>query len=84
MKILYTRATEKQISQLEKVLLKRIYTKIGLLSSNPYPPDSQKLTEDLGYRVRVGDYRIVYKVNKEAKTIIIIKIAHRREVYRQG
>ena len=83
MKILYTKAAEKQIRQLEKFLLKRIYTKIGLLSSNPYPQDSQKLEENLGYRIRVGGYRIVYQVNKKAKTIVIVKIAHRREVYRK-
>ena len=83
MKILYTKAAEKQIRQLEKFLLKGIYTKIGLLSSNPYPQDSQKLEENLGYRIRVGGYRIVYQVNKKAKTIVIVKIAHRREVYRK-
>ncbi|OGY29915.1 MAG: hypothetical protein A3A61_02560 [Candidatus Woykebacteria bacterium RIFCSPLOWO2_01_FULL_43_14] len=83
MKILYTKAAEKQIRQLEKFLLKRIYTKIGLLSSNPYPQDSQKLEENLGYRIRVGGYRIVYQLNKKAKTILIVKIAHRREVYRK-
>ena len=53
------------------------------LASQPRPPGSEKLfgPEDL-YRIRVGDYRIVYQIRDEELLVSVLKIGHRREVYR--
>jgi len=53
------------------------------LANNPRPFGSDKLAgpEEL-YRVRVGDYRIVYQIQDEALLVLVVKIGHRREVYR--
>jgi mRNA interferase RelE/StbE len=61
----------------------RILPKIEELATDPFPPQSIKLkgSEQL-YRVRVGDYRIVYAVDAEASRILIYHVRHRREVYR--
>jgi len=54
------------------------------LADNPFPRQSLKLSGvEVTYRLRVGDYRVIYEVNPEAKTIIIHCVRHRREVYRK-
>ena len=56
---------------------------IDLLAENPRPPGCMKLTgEDSAYRVRVGDYRIVYEVVDDRLLVQVVRIGHRREVYR--
>ena len=62
---------------------RRLIVKINALAANPRPPGCEKLSgeRDL-YRVRQGDYRIVYSIADQILTIEIIKIGHRREVYR--
>ncbi|OGH06121.1 MAG: hypothetical protein A2W22_04415 [Candidatus Levybacteria bacterium RBG_16_35_11] len=82
MKILFVRSAERELLRLNRTLGKRIIRQIGLLKNNPYSLNSQKLEGGNGYRVRVGNYRIIYTVNKLNKTVLIIKIGHRREIYR--
>ncbi len=61
----------------------RILRKLRALEDEPRPPGAEKLAgpEDL-YRVRVGDWRIVYAIRDRALVVIVIRIGHRREVYR--
>ena len=61
----------------------RIVARIGELANTPRPRGSQKLAGHGGrYRVRQGPYRIVYSVNDAAFEVVIVKVGHRREVYR--
>ena len=61
----------------------RIRDRIETLADNPRPPGTVKLTaEDNLYRVRVGDYRIVYRIEDKRLVVLIVRIGHRREVYR--
>lgn len=82
MRIVYSKLAEKEILHLDRNLGQRIYKKIDLLKDNPLGLGSQKLSGNKGYRIRIGDYRVVYTIDKKTKTIIIIKVKHRREVYR--
>lgn len=82
MKISFVKSAENELLRLDKKLAKRILDKINLLAGNPYGQNSQKLGGGKGYRIRMGDYRIVYTVDKIAKTVTIIRIRHRRDVYR--
>ena len=82
MKIFFVKSAENELLRLDKKLAKRILDKINLLETDPYGQNSQKLGAAKGYRIRIGDYRVVYTVNKTAKTVTIIKIRHRRDVYR--
>lgn len=59
----------------------RIAGAIELLSTNPYPPAARKLRNRPAYRVRVGDYRIIYTVNENTITIVVIAIGQRRDIY---
>lgn len=56
--------------------------KIGSLAMDPHPPDSIKLAGVDGYRVRQGDWRVVYEVDETAHIVVVRKVGHRREVYR--
>jgi mRNA interferase RelE/StbE len=76
-------SVEKDLSSLPKSLLTRILVRIEQLASDPFPHQAVKLqgAERL-YRLRVGDYRIVYEVDTQTATITIYYVRHRREVYR--
>ena len=66
----------------DRKLLLNLAHKIEELKYNPFPVNSKKLKENLGYRLRVGDYRILYTVDKIVQIIEIYKIGHRRDVYK--
>lgn len=71
--------------ELERLPLKdrrRIVSKIRGLARDPRPYGSQKLSGDESYRLRQGDYRIVYTVDDAGLGVAIFKIGHRRDVYR--
>lgn len=82
MKIVFSNAAEKEILSLNKSLGQRILRKIALLKDEPYGLGSQKLEGGKGYRIRIGDYRVVYIIDKVGKIITIIKVCHRREIYK--
>jgi mRNA interferase RelE/StbE len=56
--------------------------KIGALRENPRPAGCKKLKDRQGWRVRFGDYRIIYKIDDTQKVVTIIEVGHRREIYR--
>ncbi len=63
----------------------RIIKRIQELSDNPRPPGCEKLSgQDDKYRVRQGAYRIVYSISDEELIVWVVKVGHRREVYRRG
>lgn len=82
MKISFVKSAEKELLHLNKNLGQRILQKIDALKNNPYGLNSQKLEGGKGYRIRIGDYRVVYIIDKENQAIVVIKIGHRRELYR--
>lgn len=59
-----------------------IKKKILALSVNPRPFGCKKLTTDEGYRIRSGDFRVLYRIDDRLKEIIIYRVKHRKEVYR--
>ena len=77
------RSAERELKTLSKTALQRIIGKIRTLSENPRPRGCEKLSSDERYRVRQGDFRVVYAVDDERQLVEIVKIGHRREVYRK-
>ena len=61
---------------------KRIDAALTLLADNPIPPKAKKLSGRDGYRIRVGDYRIIYEIQKNLLVVLVIDTGHRREIYR--
>lgn len=73
---------EKDLGKFPPKTLNKLKTEILNLSRNPRCQGAIKLTQDEGYRIRVGDYRILYRIDDTLKEIFIYRIKHRREVYR--
>jgi mRNA interferase RelE/StbE len=61
---------------------RRVATRLQRLASDPRPTGAEKLSGQDKYRLRQGDYRLLYSVDDAALTVVIVKIGHRREVYR--
>ncbi len=72
----------RQIRRLPAQTQERINSAIVRLAENPRSHDSKKLTARDGYRVRVGDYRILYQVDDDTKLVIIYRVMARGDVYR--
>ena len=72
----------RQIRRLPAQTQERVNKIIARLAENPRPPGVKKLTAREGYRVRVGDYRILYQVDDDAKLVIIYRVMARGDVYR--
>ena len=78
-----TRTAAKQLDELPGRDRRRVVAKIDALAQDPRPHGVEKLAgEEAAYRVRVGDYRIVYEIHDDVLRVIVIRIGHRREVYR--
>jgi mRNA interferase RelE/StbE len=72
----------KELSKLETQLQIRVRLAFDLLASNPRPPKSVKLRDSNTYRVRVGNYRVLYKIFDRKLVVVVIKVDHRSRVYR--
>lgn len=76
------KSAERELRGIPQPDLRRIVKRIQGLAQNPRPSGFEKLSGQDRYRLRQGDYRIVYGVDDETRKIEIVKIGHRREVYR--
>lgn len=81
-KITVKKSAAKELQDIPKKDLRRIVKRIQSLTNNPKPQGCQKLSGQSRFRLRQGDYRIVYSINDKDYTVDIVKIGHRREIYR--
>lgn len=82
-RIQLTKAAMRDLRSVPKNLLQRLDACIVKLADDPLPPGVKKLRNSGGmYRLRVSDYRIIYQVEQEVLTILVVKIGHRREIHR--
>ncbi|MCX7854428.1 MAG: type II toxin-antitoxin system RelE/ParE family toxin [Anaerolineae bacterium] len=81
--VILTRQAEKAVRALPDSVLRRVDRILQTLEENPISKGSKKLSghPDL-YRIRVGDWRIVYMLDRPARTVLVVKIARRGDVYR--
>jgi mRNA interferase RelE/StbE len=78
-----TRKAEKDLRSLPDPAYDRVDARILALAGNPHPPDAVKVRASRGlFRVRVGDYRILFVVDDDTQEVTIARVGHRREVYR--
>lgn len=76
------RSAEREMERLPKVVHHRISNRILSFEDNPRPKGAKKLSTRHEYRLRVGNYRILYTVSDSENAVTIIAVGHRREVYR--
>jgi mRNA interferase RelE/StbE len=78
----FTTAAARQVKKLPRPARDRVFAAIEGLADDPRPHGSRKLVgEKTAWRIRVGDYRVIYDVLDDAVTVTITRAAHRREVY---
>jgi mRNA interferase RelE/StbE len=75
-------SVRKDLNSIPNSHLKRIVERIGSLAENPRPIGCEKLSGQERYRIRQGDYRIIYSIQDTQLTVWVVKAGHRREVYR--
>ncbi|MBN1507920.1 MAG: type II toxin-antitoxin system RelE/ParE family toxin [Sedimentisphaerales bacterium] len=77
-----TPSAAKELSRIPRKDLRRIVARIQTLADDPRPSGSKKLCAQEKYRIRQGDYRVLYQIEDDAPVVCVVKIAHRRDVYR--
>jgi mRNA interferase RelE/StbE len=80
--IFFRESVRRDLEAIPKGDLLRIMERIGNLADDPRPAGSEKLSGQDKYRVRQGNYRIVYSIQDNELTVWVVKVGHRREVYR--
>ncbi len=77
------RSARKELDHLDVTALERVFPKIEALSSNPHPKGSLKIQGQQNlWRIRAGDYRVIYSVDEAKKLVDIVAVRHRKEAYR--
>jgi mRNA interferase RelE/StbE len=74
----------KEMRRIPTTVARHLHARFVSLADDPFPPGSQKMQgHKQYYRIRLGSYRIVYEVATEIRIITVIRVAHRKEVYRK-
>jgi mRNA interferase RelE/StbE len=82
-RVLFKPSAAKEFEALPRTDRRRIATKILSLAENPRPPGHEKLSGSEAYRIRQGDYRVIYLIQDQELLVFVMKVGHRREVYRE-
>lgn len=81
--ILLERAAEKDLNRLPPEVFHRVISHIKKLADNQRPPGSRKITgSQNSWRIRIGDYRVIYDIDDKRKTVSVMFIRHRKDAYR--
>lgn len=80
-RIEFTHRAEKDLERLPTDVKVRIIRKIEVLSENPRPYGVEKLSGEEGfYRIRVGDYRVIYKIQDNILLVLVLRVGHRKHI----
>jgi mRNA interferase RelE/StbE len=80
--LVFKKSVAKDLREFPKADVKRILQRIRSLADDPRPPGCEKLSGQQRYRLRQGLYRIVYEIDDKVLIVLVVKIGHRRDVYR--
>jgi len=79
--VLLSRSARKQLERFSGETERRILAKLAELESNPRPSGCKKLKNRDAWRVRIGNYRVIYEIHDKILQVIVVAVGHRREVY---
>ena len=80
--VIFKQSVAKDLRQIPKKDVARILKRIDVLRAEPRPPGVEKLSGQEKYRIRQGVYRIFYEIRNDELIVVVVKIGHRRDVYR--
>lgn len=81
-RVILPKSVQKELDRLPDDAARRILTRLAALENNPRPADVKKLRGRDAWRIRIGDYRVIYEIHDRVLQIIVITVGHRREIYR--
>lgn len=80
--VILPKSVQKDLNRLPDDVARRILERLAGLETDPRPPDVKKLKGRDAWRIRVGDYRVIYEINDRALQVIVITLGNRRDIYR--
>ena len=81
-RLLFKRSVAKELRAIPSANVKRLIARIEELALNPRPAGSEKLSAQERYRIRQGRYRIVYEIRDAELVVLVVTLAHRKDIYR--
>jgi len=81
-RVVVRKSVSTDLARIPKKDVQRIVAAMGALADDPRPPQSKKLSGEEKYRLRCGRYRIIYEIEDKQLVICVVKVRHRRDVYR--
>ncbi len=81
--VVLTRSAAKELEDVPRKDRRRLVARIAALADEPRPVGAEKLSGAERYRVRQGDYRILYEIEDAVLVVTVVRVGHRREVYRR-
>jgi mRNA interferase RelE/StbE len=81
-KVYILKRAQRELAQLPTEIYERVRNAIRSLSQDPRPPGCLKLSGREGWRIRVGNYRVIYDIDDIHQTVTVLHIGHRRDIYR--
>ena len=79
--LLILRRAQKELENLDKTEYERVREAVFQLAENPRPNNCKKLVGREGWRIRIGNYRAIYEIDDTKRTVTVLHIGHRRDVY---
>ena len=79
--VLILRRAQKELADLSKVDYERLCNVVLALAENPRPAGCKKLVGREGWRIRSGDYRVIYEINDTEQKVTVLHVGHRRDIY---
>jgi mRNA interferase RelE/StbE len=83
-KVVFRKSVARDLRSIPNRDLQNILTTIESLSEDPRPSGVEKLSGQDRYRIRQGSYRIIYEINDEEVVVVVVKVGHRKDVYRRS
>ncbi len=81
--IIWSESAATELRKLDRAVAKRIFKKVSQLGENPYHYDVTKMVGEPYFRLRVGDYRVIFDIQKDTLRILVIKVGHRKNIYKK-
>jgi mRNA interferase RelE/StbE len=81
-RVTLSKAAQKSLDRLPDSIVARILARLDHLETDPRPSDVKKLKGREAWRIRVGDYRVIYTINDRELLILVVDLGHRRDIYR--
>jgi mRNA interferase RelE/StbE len=83
-KVLFKPSADRALQKLSRDVQRRIIGDVAMLAHDPRPAGTVKLAgDDNLWRIRIGNYRVVYEIHDERLVVLVLRVAHRKDVYRQ-